>query len=40
MERGVTCGEVSRGEELSWFSLRDPDGNRHDVCEYSPAWLP
>jgi catechol 2,3-dioxygenase-like lactoylglutathione lyase family enzyme len=40
VERGVDCSEVGRGDELSWFSFRDPDGNRHDVCEYTPAWLP
>ena len=40
VERGVQCSEIGRGEELSWFSFRDPDGNRFDVCEYGAAWLP
>lgn len=39
VERSVECSEVSPGDQLSWFSFRDPDGNRLDVCEYGPAWL-
>lgn len=39
VERGVRCTEVRRGPGLAWFTFRDPDGNRYDVCEFGADWL-
>ena len=35
----VRCTDVVAGGTLSFFTFYDPDGNRHDVCEYGEAWL-
>ncbi len=40
IDRGVRCGEVVHGGVLRFLTFFDPDGNRHDVCEYGDAWLP
>ena len=37
--RGVECSPISAGDALMFFVFRDPDGNRHDVCQYGPGWL-
>jgi catechol 2,3-dioxygenase-like lactoylglutathione lyase family enzyme len=40
LEHGVECSEIGEGGSLRWFRFADPDGNRLDVCEYGPDWLP
>lgn len=39
-ERGVKCTPLLQAPELTFFSCFDPDGNRIDVCEFGPDWLP
>ena len=33
-DKGVEVGEVDKLYEVQWFWLRDPDGNRLEVCSY------
>jgi len=40
-DAGVHCTEIGRTAEpdMAWFSFRDPDQNRIDVCQYGDDWL-
>lgn len=40
VEKGVPCTPIRGGGGVSFFTFRDPDGNRHDVCAFGPDWLP
>jgi len=40
LAREVPCTDIESGGSLRWFTFRDPDGNRIDVSEYGPDWLP
>ena len=40
VDHDVACSEIVDGGTLRFFTFHDPDGNRHDVCEYGDAWLP
>ena len=37
--RGVDCSEIQSMPQLRVMTIRDPDRNRIDVCEYGPSWL-
>lgn len=40
LEKGVACTEVQVAGTFKWCTFFDPDGNRHDICEYGSDWLP
>lgn len=40
MAHGATCSPIEGGDPLAWFRLRDPFGNRIDVCQVTSDWLP
>ena len=41
VQAGVQCTDIGRTAQpdMAWFSFRDPDGNRIDVCQYGEDWL-
>ncbi|MEM7442985.1 MAG: VOC family protein [Pseudomonadota bacterium] len=40
IERGTDCTEANNMGAVSYFTLKDPFGNRIDVCQFTKEWLP